>query len=93
LQDPPKFTQIWIFGSKRNHLATLLVSARIVSLLKRVRYIGTILIAYDSSGTNAMIFEIFISQKSWQRQRFRLFARLCKNDNIRLKNAQELLKL
>jgi hypothetical protein len=24
LQDPPKFTQIWIFGLKRNHLATLL---------------------------------------------------------------------
>jgi hypothetical protein len=24
LQDPPKFTQIWIFGLKRNHLATLI---------------------------------------------------------------------
>jgi hypothetical protein len=24
LQDPPKFTQIWIFGLKTNHLATLL---------------------------------------------------------------------
>jgi hypothetical protein len=23
LQDPPKFAQIWIFGLKRNHLATL----------------------------------------------------------------------
>jgi hypothetical protein len=23
LQDPPKFTQIWIFGLKTNHLATL----------------------------------------------------------------------
>jgi hypothetical protein len=23
LQDPPKFSQIWIFGSKTNHLATL----------------------------------------------------------------------
>jgi hypothetical protein len=23
LQDPPKFTQIWIFGSKKFHLATL----------------------------------------------------------------------
>jgi hypothetical protein len=23
MQDPPKFTQIGIFGSKRNHLATL----------------------------------------------------------------------
>jgi hypothetical protein len=23
LQDPPKFTQIWIFGLKANHLATL----------------------------------------------------------------------
>jgi hypothetical protein len=26
LQDPPKFTQIWIFGLKTNHLATLLQS-------------------------------------------------------------------
>jgi hypothetical protein len=25
LQDPPKFTQIWIFGLKTNHLATLVV--------------------------------------------------------------------
>jgi hypothetical protein len=25
LQDPPKFTQIGIFGLKENHLATLLV--------------------------------------------------------------------
>jgi hypothetical protein len=25
-QDPPKFTQIWIFGLKTNHLATLLGS-------------------------------------------------------------------
>jgi hypothetical protein len=24
LKDPPKFTQIWIFGLKTNHLATLL---------------------------------------------------------------------
>jgi hypothetical protein len=24
LQDPPQFTQIWIFGLKTNHLATLL---------------------------------------------------------------------
>jgi hypothetical protein len=24
LQDPPTFTQIWIFGSKTNHLATLI---------------------------------------------------------------------
>jgi hypothetical protein len=24
LQDPPKFTQIWIFGLKTNHLATLI---------------------------------------------------------------------
>jgi hypothetical protein len=23
VQDPPKFTQIWIFGLKTNHLATL----------------------------------------------------------------------
>jgi hypothetical protein len=23
MQDPPKFTQIWIFGLKTNHLATL----------------------------------------------------------------------
>jgi hypothetical protein len=23
IQGPPKFSQIWIFGSKRNHLATL----------------------------------------------------------------------
>jgi hypothetical protein len=26
LQDPPKFTQIWIFGLKTNHLATLVVA-------------------------------------------------------------------
>jgi hypothetical protein len=25
LQDPPKFTQIGIFGSRRNHLATLMI--------------------------------------------------------------------
>jgi hypothetical protein len=25
LQDPPKFTQIWIFGLKTNHLATLFI--------------------------------------------------------------------
>jgi hypothetical protein len=27
LQDPPKFTQIWIFGLKTNHLATLDLTA------------------------------------------------------------------
>jgi hypothetical protein len=27
LQSPPKFTQIWIFGLKTNHLATLPVNA------------------------------------------------------------------
>jgi hypothetical protein len=26
LQDPPKFTQIWIFGLKTNHLATLVLN-------------------------------------------------------------------
>jgi hypothetical protein len=26
LQDPPKFTQIWIFGLKTNHLATLVAT-------------------------------------------------------------------
>jgi hypothetical protein len=26
-QDPPKFTQIWIFGSKTNHLTTLVSTA------------------------------------------------------------------
>jgi hypothetical protein len=26
LQGPPKFTQIWIFGLKTNHLATLLLA-------------------------------------------------------------------
>jgi hypothetical protein len=25
VQDPPKFTQIWNFGLKTNHLATLIV--------------------------------------------------------------------
>jgi hypothetical protein len=29
LQDPPIFTQIGIFGSKRNHLATLDMSEKI----------------------------------------------------------------
>jgi hypothetical protein len=28
LQDPPKFTQIWIFGLKTSHLATLRPSGR-----------------------------------------------------------------
>jgi hypothetical protein len=28
LQDPPKFTQIWIYGLKTNHLATLIGSKR-----------------------------------------------------------------
>jgi hypothetical protein len=28
LQDPPKFTQIWIFGLKTNHLATLDLSIK-----------------------------------------------------------------
>jgi hypothetical protein len=30
LQDPPKFTQIWIFGLKTNHLATLAPTVFIV---------------------------------------------------------------
>jgi hypothetical protein len=30
VQGPPKFAQIWIFGLKRNHLATLLLSTLIV---------------------------------------------------------------
>jgi hypothetical protein len=34
LQDPPKFTQIGIFGLKTNHLATLLGCARCVGLEK-----------------------------------------------------------
>jgi hypothetical protein len=29
LQDPPKFTQIWIFGSETNHLATLIGTAAV----------------------------------------------------------------
>jgi hypothetical protein len=32
LQDPPKFTQIWIFGLKIYHLATLYVGAPEASL-------------------------------------------------------------
>jgi hypothetical protein len=32
LQDPSKFTQIWIFGLKTNHLATLHVSAYVNAL-------------------------------------------------------------
>jgi hypothetical protein len=28
MQDPPNFTQIWIFGLKTNHLATLLFTSR-----------------------------------------------------------------
>jgi hypothetical protein len=27
LQDPPKFIQIWIFGLKTNHLATLVIGS------------------------------------------------------------------
>jgi hypothetical protein len=27
LQDPPKYTQIWTFGLKTNHLATLFLSS------------------------------------------------------------------
>jgi hypothetical protein len=27
LQDPPKFTQIWIFGLKTDHLATLFTAS------------------------------------------------------------------
>jgi hypothetical protein len=30
LQDPPKFTQIWILGLKTNHLATLLESRKTI---------------------------------------------------------------
>jgi hypothetical protein len=33
LQDPPKFSQIWIFGKKTNHLATLLGTLKIDPLL------------------------------------------------------------
>jgi hypothetical protein len=32
LQDPPKFTQIWIFGLKPNYLATLAGIARYIRL-------------------------------------------------------------
>jgi hypothetical protein len=32
LQDPPKFTQIWIFGLKTNHLATLNRGPRCIHL-------------------------------------------------------------
>jgi hypothetical protein len=31
LQDPPKFSQIWIFGLKTNHLATLSLRVRSVN--------------------------------------------------------------
>jgi hypothetical protein len=31
LQDTPKSTQIWIFGLKTNHLATLLASEAVVN--------------------------------------------------------------
>jgi hypothetical protein len=31
MQYPPKFTQIWIFGLKTNHLATLIARAESVS--------------------------------------------------------------
>jgi hypothetical protein len=36
LQDHPKFTQIWIFGLKTNHLATLL-SGTDVMIFKKFR--------------------------------------------------------
>jgi hypothetical protein len=33
LQDPPKLTQIWIFGFKTNHLATLLTYSLICRVI------------------------------------------------------------
>jgi hypothetical protein len=35
LQDPPKFTQIWIFGSKIRHLATLFFKLRFGQVLDK----------------------------------------------------------
>jgi hypothetical protein len=37
IKGPPKFTQIWIFGLKRNHLATL-VSAAAESAKRHIRF-------------------------------------------------------
>jgi hypothetical protein len=34
LQDPPKFAQIWIFGLKANHLATLLLTDIKIALIQ-----------------------------------------------------------
>jgi hypothetical protein len=43
LQDPPKISQIWIFGLKTNHMATLVVTAiKIVVVVqgKRKRFVS-----------------------------------------------------
>jgi hypothetical protein len=49
LQDPPKFTQIWIFGLKTNHLATL-VCATHEGSLKNSSY-------FCITGTGGVIYE------------------------------------
>jgi hypothetical protein len=43
LQDPPKFTQIWIFGLKTNHLATLLPIQEIGEKIQEKKMIWKIL--------------------------------------------------
>jgi hypothetical protein len=43
LQDPLKFTQIWIFGLKTNHLATLLSPTKNETQLKKFAHTGNYL--------------------------------------------------
>jgi hypothetical protein len=43
LQDPPKFTQIWIFGLKTNHLATLVISNIFTAARRHDKYFFTTL--------------------------------------------------
>jgi hypothetical protein len=56
LQDPPKFTQIWMFGLKRNHLATLLQT------LKTCRPINTWLDNAESKPAMSEISFFFLQK-------------------------------
>jgi hypothetical protein len=49
LQDPPKFTQIWIFGLKTNHLATLAICPKDVFFFFR-RFLGSWQIVMEGGG-------------------------------------------
>jgi hypothetical protein len=75
LQEPPKFTQIWIFGLKTNHLATLLKSY----LTRRNHFFFNPKTA-DPSKTEATDSEVFVRKDN--HYYLRSLATLCKRKLI-----------